>query len=503
MTVAQRAGSGRRSTSVRGASELRAALQRLRNEVAEEGGELYARWATGVERERYAPSALNLARYVALRRHELRDLQFELMPWGLSSLGRCEARVTENLDAVIAALERIEVPTEGPPAAPDPDRFFHGHQLLREETEAALGPTPEERGVRIMVTLPSEAADDYGLVLDLVRRGMDIARINCAHDGEEAWRSMCHQVRRATNELARPCRVCMDICGPRARTAEVELADDRRLQEGERLLMRPAGLARREGPPEVQFACSLPEVLSQLKPGDPVWINEGKLGAIVERREPGGAVLRVTQAGVKGARLRPDKGINFPDSELRLNPLTSKDMGDLDTVAELADMVGFSFVQRPSDIDRLQVELGRRNRPPSSIALIVKIETKVAIRNLPELIVAGAGRQPLGVMIARGDLAVELGYRRLAELQEELLWLCEAAHVPVIWATAVLDRFIHKGVGARAEVTDAAMAERAECVMLNKGPYALQTVSLLADLLARMESHQFKKTSRMRKLRSW
>ena len=91
----------------------------------------------------------------------------------------------------------------------------------------------------------------------------------------------------------------------------------------------------------------------------------------------------------------------------------------------------------------------------------------------------------------------------MAEIQEELLWICEAAHVPVIWATQVLDNLVKKGVRHRAEMTDAAMAERAECVMLNKGPFAVDAVRLLDDLLARMEGHQFKKASRMRALRTW
>ena len=234
-----------------------------------------------------------------------------------------------------------------------------------------------------------------------------------------------------------------------------------------------------------------------------MWIDEGKLGAIVERRDLGGAVLRVTRTKPKGGRLRADKGLNFPDTELRLNPLTAKDLRDLDVIASTADMVGYSFAQRAGDIELLQGELAERLERPDSIALVAKIETKLAVRNLPELIVQAAGKQPLAVMIARGDLAVELGYRRLAELQEELLWLCEAAHVPVIWATQVLDNFVHKGVGARAEITDAAMAERAECVMLNKGPFVIDAVNLLDDLLGRMEGHQFKKASRMRALHSW
>jgi pyruvate kinase len=137
------------------------------------------------------------------------------------------------------------------------------------------------------------------------------------------------------------------------------------------------------------------------------------------------------------------------------------------------------------------------------VGLVAKIETKLAVRNLPELIVRGAGAQPLGIMIARGDLAVEVGHRRMAEMQEELLWICEAAHVPVIWATQVLDNFVKKGTRHRGEMTDAAMAERAECVMLNKGPFAGEGVTLLDELLGRMEGHQFKKASRMRALGTW
>ena len=297
--------------------------------------------------------------------------------------------------------------------------------------------------------------------------------------------------------------MCMDICGPRARTAAVEAPADLRLHNGDRLLMRAAAAPRVQGGFAGRFEVSLPEVLGQLKPGDLVWIDEGKLGAIVERRDAAGAVLRVTRTKPNGGRLRADKGLNFPDTELRLSPLTAKDLRDLDVIAATADMVGYSFAQRAGDIELLQGELAKRLERPNSIALVAKIETKLAIRNLPELIVQAAGRQPLAVMIARGDLAVELGYRRLAELEEELLWLCEAAHVPVIWATQVLDNFVHKGVGARAEITDAAMAERAECVMLNKGPFVIDAVNLLDDLLGRMEGHQFKKASRMRALHSW
>ena len=104
-------------------------------------------------------------------------------------------------------------------------------------------------------------------------------------------------------------------------------------------------------------------------------------------------------------------------------------------------------------------------------------------------------------MIARGDLAVELGYERLAEVQEEILWLCEASHIPAIWATQVLENLAKLGAPTRAEITDAVMGHRAECVMLNKGPHILDALTVLDNILHRMGKHQFKKTSMLRELR--
>jgi pyruvate kinase len=103
-------------------------------------------------------------------------------------------------------------------------------------------------------------------------------------------------------------------------------------------------------------------------------------------------------------------------------------------------------------------------------------------------------------MVARGDLAVEMGFERLAEVQEEILWMCEAAHVPVIWATQVLEGLAKTGAPSRAEVTDAAMSARAECVMLNKGPYIVEATRFLGAVLERMQSHQSKKSATLRKL---
>jgi pyruvate kinase len=208
--------------------------------------------------------------------------------------------------------------------------------------------------------------------------------------------------------------------------------------------------------------------------------------------------VRITQAAAAGSRLGSEKGINLPDTALNTPSLTAKDLADLKFAARHADIIGMSFVRTVADIEQLWVrldELGAAN-----VGTVLKIENREAFENLPRLLLSALTRPPAGVMVARGDLAIELGFERLAEVQEQILWLCEAAHVPVIWATQVLDTMARSGTPSRAEVTDAVMSGRAECVMLNKGPYMADVLRLLTDILKRMSAHQSKKRSLLRPL---
>jgi pyruvate kinase len=315
---------------------------------------------------------------------------------------------------------------------------------------------------------------------------------------------MIGHVRRAEMVTGHRCRVLMDLGGPKVRTGEAVMPRTKdRLNVGDAfLLARDEFADDREYP--MQVKCTLPQLFNHLKIGAAVWIDDGKMGCVVEEILPTGAKLRVTVARSKGERLRPDKGLNFPDTYLPVAALTDKDREDLDFVVRFADMVGYSFVQEPEDMDALMAEIAQRETPARRpLGVVAKVETPRAVRNLPELIAHAAGQRPFAVMLARGDLAVELGYQRLAEMQEEILWLCEAAHVPIIWATQVLENLAKKGIPSRAEITDAAMSVRAECVMLNKGPFINEAVTMLDDVLTRMQGHQSKKTPQLRALRSW
>lgn len=485
--------------------DLRRALHtlvELREDVERQATDTLGRWRPWIIRDEFLPSARNLAAYLALRRRDLRPLQAALMPWGLSSLGRLESRVEPTLAAVTATVTLLVGVGEAPPR-PSGESFFEGEQRLRRNTDQVFGREHKHRRVRIMVTLPAEAAGDHGLTRDLLLAGTDCFRINCAHDDLDTWERMVGNIHAGEAETGRSAVIGMDLAGQKPRTMEVLLPDPpRRLRAGDRILLTPDVPVPSDAV-EFQARCSLPAVLDQLVPGCTVALDDGRVLTELESLGPSGAVLRVVATRPKGDNLRPARGLNFPGTRLDLPVLTEKDLADLDFVAAHADVVGFSFVQTPDDVALLQHELARRLHGRPLPPLMAKIETAHAVRNLPELIVRAAGRQPFAVMIARGDLAVEIGYRRLAEIQEEILWVCEAAHVPVVWATEVLERLTKSGTPTRAEVTDAAMAERAECVMLNKGPYAVPAVTMLDDVLTRMQGHASKKTPQLRALRSW
>jgi len=247
-----------------------------------------------------------------------------------------------------------------------------------------------------------------------------------------------------------------------------------------------------------QISVSLPQMLDHAKADEPVWFDDGKIGGVFRSVTSDSATVEITQARPEGENLGAEKGINLPETRIDIPALTADDQEALKFIVEHADLVGYSFVRTESDVRQLiefMEELGGQH-----LGLILKIETRKGFDNLPKLILAAMRTRSIGIMIARGDLAVECGYQRLAEVQEEILWICEAAHVPVIWATQVLESLAKKGVPSRSEITDAAMGERAECVMLNKGPYAVASVSVLADILKRMQAHQEKKRSMLRQL---
>ncbi len=602
------------------AERLIPALERLRQEaVALEGAH---RDQVDAAHPAYRDSARNLLHYLALRQSDIRDLQDDLATIGLSRLGRAEAHVMSSLDAVSTALQALC----GRPPAADPSpaagAMGEGASRLAAHADALLGRPAGKRSARIMVTMPSEAASDPALVEALLKAGMDVMRINCAHDGPEAWRAMIANLRLAQGTTGRACRVYADLAGPKLRTGRIEpigrmlefkprrdafgrvlepatvwltprdtpeapppnvaavlpldaalLArasagdclniDDSRggrrhlslearqgrswlatcpqhgylmdgaacalyrgetriasgtagplpevvqpltLKVGDTLLLTPPDQPGRaavygeagELLSPASIPCTLEAVFDAARPGEPVWFDDGKIGGRIVDNDGARLRIEITHAAPRGSRLRAEKGINLPQTALAIPALTEQDRDNLRLLAPEVDVIGMSFVRSAADVLDLQAALAGIGA--TRVGTVLKIETRQAFETLPLILLAALRQPPVGVMVARGDLAVEIGFERLAEVQEEILWLCEAAHVPVVWATQVLDSLARRGMPTRAEVSDAAKGVRAECVMLNKGPYIVDAVRFLCGVLERMSGHQAKHRPMMRRL---
>ena len=483
----------------------------------------------------YRPSARNLLHGIAFHRHAHPDLPRALRQRGLCPLTDGDGHLLASLEAVITALEALEGLAATVEAGPDGlgkpcDRLF-----------GALTPG----GVPgIMVTLPSEAAEQPDLIAELLQAGMTMARINCAHDDAVVWKRLVEVVARARMVTGRPCAIAMDLAGPKLRTGQLDpqpavlrvrpprdrlgrptrpvrflavppgagpapadpellrvpvrlskakwfkagvrlrgrdaagrrriLTVVRRVPEGVLLragrtcrfvsglvfrqrrgrarlvvgplvpvsgerLLRPGDAIRLTPEPDRgagTLPCTLPEVFADLRPGDRVLFDDGRIGGEIREVSSQAGLLTITSAPVRGRRLRSDQGIHFPDSDLRTPALTAKYIEDLAFVTRHADMVSSSFVRRESDIRSLRRCLDERGG--GDLALVLKIETRQAFLNLPRLLLAAmAHGAPVGVMIARRDLAIECGWEALAPIQEEILRICAAAHVPCVWADAV------------------------------------------------------------------
>jgi pyruvate kinase len=303
------------------------------------------------------------------------------------------------------------------------------------QSRAVFGSIDRKAGVALLITCPADAADDPSFMLELAQRRVEAVRINCAHDAPDAWGRMVAHLRAAGASTGHKMRVFTDLAGPRIRTGELRAVKHKKAREGDLLALTTVGGLDAVDCDETNFVVECTQVFAAARPGDRVYVDDGKLGAEIEVVEPSCLLARVTLAEENGVRLKSEKALNFPDTELDIAALTDEALG---FVADHADGIEFSFVQSAEDVRKLQEALAEL-RPDDwrKVILVLKIETACGVANLPDLLVQAAGRQPTAIMIARGDLSVEIGFARTAEMQEELLWLAEAASVPTIWATQV------------------------------------------------------------------
>jgi len=598
-------------------------LEGLRNDL------LDARQGADTDHPRYQ-SLLNLRQYLILRSKDWTELQEKLFLLSLSSLGRSYAHVAASVDTLYDQLSSSL--GLGEISAEEMAAFHHLSIAAAQETIAhnsrelfggAPGADAAAQTTAVMVTLPSNAAEDGGsLIRGLAAAGVNIFRINTAHDGPAVWQAMADVIA-ALNRERQPdaaLKIFVDLAGPKIRTGRIrrlklpmvlgsnkrekpilirpqpaptraESVDPLTLQKqpaqlalesafveklrpgdilkvtgvngkhakiviskrteegavgviGKKVIVdesstvsagsRGSGIAGCEEQPErirlfrgdllritesggegrsairgetgenvepAQIPCTLPGFVSYVRPGDRVYIDDGKIGLVVNGTDAGGVLCTVVQAKPGGTLLKEEKGINLPDTYLNIDALTPADRENLLAVKHFTDMFGLSFCQKHEDVADLQAFLQQHDG--AHIGIVPKIETRHAVLKMPQILEQLLLSERSGVMIARGDLAIETGFENLASIQESLLDICSAAHIPVIWATQVLESQMKNNLPSRAEITDAAMAGRSECVMLNKGPFAIDTAGALLRILDQMHQSFRKNRQLLRKEALW
>lgn len=431
-------------------------------------------------------SAENLILYLALRSVDIRELQDQLHNFGLSSLTSSESHVHRQLQEI--KLRMGEHINDGSLSICD---YAMGSDLIEQRSIKLFGEKQDQSIPYVMVTFDQEFVDNFQLVKKLLEAGMNVARINCAHDDEKVWDNMISLVKQASQKTGIPCKIYMDLAGPKLRTTLLgkgRLDGKAPLVEGQELML--AELDSDYDPSAVIINCNEPGIVRQLKVDDRVLFDDGVIETKVTSVGNGIAGLRIIRISSKKPRIKVGKGINFPDSDLNLPALTTRDLELLPYISQKADLVGYSFVRDASGVKELQNSLNAFTPRPD---VILKIETPQAVNNLPSLLLQGMMDEVFGVMIARGDLAVEIGFERLSEIQDEIAWISEAAHTPIIWATQVLETLNKSGLATRSEMTDASHAVMAECVMLNKGDHIIRVINSLKDILRRSGTHRMKK----------
>ncbi|KAF5743464.1 Pyruvate kinase family protein isoform 1 [Tripterygium wilfordii] len=571
----------------------------------------------------YVLSATNLIHYLALKCLDLEQLKEDLSSVGLLNLETINSNVLASLTASIQVLENLKScpPNQKDNATPGIqtrkrlDQHIHKEftvNSMRKKAssngELLLGPLRDGRATHIMVTVGYEAIESETLVADLLKAGTSIIRINCAHGNPSVWSEIIRRVKECSQMLEKPCRILMDLAGPKLRTGKLKpgpcvmkispkknaagkvifpaqvwlshkgasfpshlspdvalfiedqefmsqlevgntlrFSDARgkkrllkisrsfhvfsgtgymaecnktsyvqsgtefyikgkkgrfssglvvdvpavepsiRLSVGDLLIITRDSSGQQDGLSNPmsgahRITCSSGYLFDSVKPGESIAFDDGKIWGVIQGISISEIIVSITHAGPRGTKLGSDKSINIPKSNIRYEGLTSKDLTDLEFVAAHADMMGISFVRDVNDIVVLHQQLEKKKL--NNLGIILKIETKSGFEKLPLMLLeAMKFSNPLGVMIARGDLAVECGWERLADIQEEILYICSAAHIPVILATQVLESLVKFGVPTRAEITDAANGRRANCVMLNKGKCIVEAVLTLDTIL--------------------
>ena len=334
-----------------------------------------------------------------------------------------------------------------------------------------------QRNAKIVATL-GPASSEAATIRALFDAGADVFRLNFSHGSHDQHRDRVDIIRRIERETGRPVAIMLDLQGPKLRVGafvggSAELAPGATF----RLDLDPSpGDASRASLPH-------PEIFAALKPDTDLLLDDGKIRLHVEDCGPDFARTRV----IAGGQLSDRKGVNVPGVLLPLSAITDKDRADLEFGLPLGiDWLALSFVQRPEDIDEVRALVG------GAAAVIAKLEKPTAIHQL-EAIVARAD----GIMVARGDLGVEMPPEQVPTVQRRILRACRNAGKPVIVATQMLESMVTSPVPTRAEASDVATAiyDGADAVMLSaesaSGQHPVEAVAMMDRIIREVEKDPY------------
>lgn len=330
---------------------------------------------------------------------------------------------------------------------------------------------------KIVATI-GPASDSPDTIRKMMLAGMNVARLNFSHGNYEDHAKRIERLRSASEELDLPLTLLQDLQGPKIRVGDLP-AEGIMLNEGESLSLVP--ITDYTGQPNM-VGIDYPYVAEEAESGTQVLLDDGLLELRVENVDGNTVRCKVVEGGL----LKSHKGVNFPTLNLRLPSMTEKDKRDLDFgIEQGVDIISLSFVRKPEDIQTLKALLKQKG---ANIPVLAKLEKPQAIANLEEIV-----DECDAIMVARGDLGVEMSPEKVPLIQKRIIQLCNQKGIPVITATQMLDSMIHNPRPTRAEASDVANAimDGTDAVMLSGesavGDYPVEAVKMLARIATEVE----------------
>ncbi len=332
-----------------------------------------------------------------------------------------------------------------------------------------------------IVATVGPASSSPEMLRRLIETGVDVFRLNFSHGTHEEHSAVVESIRKVSAELGQNVAILQDLCGPKFRLGPIP-GDVVECLSGETFTL----VTESAGTDPHELTCTYTDLPNDLQTGELVLFADGMVVMEVIATSPGRAEMRVTLPG----RLRSRQGINLPGSQLKVPALTEKDLADLNWTAKYPDdvqFVGLSFVRSPDDVHQLRRELAERN---CNARIIVKIEKPQAVERLDEIVAATDA-----VMVARGDLGVEMDIYRVPTIQKQVIAMCNALHRPVITATQMLNSMEQSNRPTRAEASDVfnAVVDGTDAVMLSGesaiGNYPVETVDMMRRICEEAEGY--------------